>query len=181
MKYLPYENVIYQSKHSPEEILLKIQKVTEPKKLIRMNSFFSSDNNNKHYEGQIEGDTFKINRIIKYSNSFLPRISGFVESNQQGSRIHLKMRLHLFVKIFMCIWFLGVGIGCITFGLQMLKTGSFDPVFVVPFGMLLFGYGLVTGGFKYESIKSKKHLATLFDAEMVESNIEGQSGPIIKY
>lgn len=37
---------------------------------------------------------------------------------------------------------------------------------LIPFAMLVFGYALVTGGFKYESIKSKKDLAQLFEAKI---------------
>jgi len=33
---------------------------------------------------------------------------------------------------------------------------------------LIFGNVLVTGGFKYESIKSKKYLTQLFEAEIEE-------------
>jgi|GEM_PF-3448503 len=50
----------------------------------------------------------------------------------------------------------------------MFNDQNFEPVILIPLGMLVFGYVLVTGGFKYESVKSKKYLAQLFEAEIEE-------------
>lgn len=125
-------------------------------------------NNHKPYEGSINGNSFSITRIIGYRNSFLPRISGEIEKDFDGSRINVKMRLHVVVIVFLFIWFGGVGIGCSAALATGFKFGSqsFEPMSLIPFGMLIFSYALVTGGFKYESIKSKKYLSQLFEAEI---------------
>jgi len=128
--------------------------------------FGSSDH--KPYEGSVNGNSFSITRIIVYRNSFLPRINGIIEKDFNGNKINVKMRLHVFVIVFMFIWFGGIGIGCLAVLATGFKFGSqnFEPMSLIPFGMLIFGYALVTGGFKYESIKSKKYLAQLFEAEI---------------
>lgn len=167
MKYLPFENITYRSKLDADVIIEKLKKEIEPRKTFRMTGVFGNSNH-KPYEGSIEGKTFNISRIIRYQNSFLPKIKGDVNKDINGTRINVKMRLHLFVIIFMFIWFGGVGFGCFTvLSIAFIKK-SFDAIYLLPFGMLLFGYLLVTLGFKYESIKSKKYLSQLFEAEMEE-------------
>jgi hypothetical protein len=164
MKYLPFENITYTTNLSPEEVVERIQGIIEPNKTFRLTGIFGNSNH-KPYEGTINRNSFSIKRIIGYRNSFLPRITGEIVSNFKGTKIEVKMRLHILVLIFMFIWCGGVGLGFITFLTSSINNGTFDSAIIVPFGMLAFGYGLTTGGFKYESIKSKNYLAQLFKAE----------------
>lgn len=167
-KYLPFENIIYRTKLDSEQILMKIGEIIEPKKTFRMTGIFGSSDH-KLYEGSVNGNSFKMTRIIGYRNSFLPRIIGIIEKDFNGTKVNVKMRLHPFVTVFMIIWLGGVGIGCLAALTISSQSQNFEPMTLIPLGMLIFGYVLVTGGFKYESIKSKKYLAELF-----ESNNEGE-------
>ncbi|MFT6502226.1 MAG: hypothetical protein ACJASQ_002352 [Crocinitomicaceae bacterium] len=165
MKYLPFENITYKTKLESEEALNRLGNVIEAKKTFRMTGLFGSVNHNP-YEGSIHGNSFKINRIIGYRNSFLPQITGVIEKDYSGTKIKVKMRLHTFVIVFLIIWVGIVGIACLSFLSMMFTSQDFQPMNLIPFGMLIFVYALVTGGFKYESIKSKKYLAQLFEAEI---------------
>ena len=159
MKYLlPFENITYKTKLSSEETLNKLSEIIEPKKTFRMTGIFGSSNH-KPYEGSIYRNTFNINRIISYRNSFLPRIHGKVEKDFNSTKINVKMRLHTGVIIFMFIWCgLVGGIGCLIAASTFLNSEHFEPAALIPFGMLIFAYAMTTGGFKYESAKSKKDL-----------------------
>lgn len=161
MKYLPFENITYQSKYNTQQILEKVEDILEPKKVFRITGMLGSDH--KPYEGFVSGNSFKMSRIINYQNSFLPTVTGFVEKDYNGTaKINVKMRLHFFVILFLCVWFGGVGIGV----LAALSSQEFSAFSVIPFLMLFFGYALTTGAFKYESLKTKKYLADLFKAEV---------------
>jgi hypothetical protein len=81
------------------------------------------------------------------------------------------MRLQVFAIIFMSFWMGIVGLISITIlivGLsqieQVFKQG-FSPVILIPFGMFIFGYGIMTIGFKSESKNSKRFLASLFNGQ----------------
>ena len=167
MKYLPFENITYQTKLETEEILNRINEIIEPQKTFRMTGIFGCSDH-KPYEGNINGNTFNMTRIIRYRNSFLPRIKGGIVKDFGRTKVNVKMRVHTLVIVFMLIWLGGVGIGCIAVLASGFKFGgqNFEPMTLIPFGMLIFGYALVTGGFKYESLKSKKYLAELFEAEI---------------
>jgi hypothetical protein len=67
-----------------------------------------------------------------------------------------------FVGLF-CLWFLYALISSFT---DPLTTGLF--VALIPGGMFVFGYAMFLGGFKFESIKSKKFFRELFEAREVE-------------
>ncbi|WP_290698807.1 hypothetical protein [Lacinutrix sp.] len=167
MKYLPFENITYKTKLESEEILKRVAGIIEPKKNFRISGLFGG-NNNKPYEGSIGLNSFKINKIIGHQNSFLPRIKGKIVKDFNGTQVNVKMKLSIFVIAFMCVWFGGVIVGCFVGLSSFLDSTSFEPMALIPFGMLIFGYALVTVGFKYESVKSKKYFAELFEARIKE-------------
>ncbi len=151
MKLIPYNRFNIATEKQPEEVLKVIVDNTSEKR-------FFSFRPNKEFNGTIGDDRFYIQRNISYRNSFLPVIEGKVESAEMGSNIDIKMRLHTFVYCFMCIWFIGVGIGCIAVSLNIDKL-SFHAL--IPFGMLIFGLALVNGGFWVEATKQKTRLIEL--------------------
>lgn len=131
----------------------------------RMAAIFAGGKH-KPYKGSVNGSTFVLTRIIKYRNSFLPRIKGHVIKGFDKTEINVKMRSHPIVLLFMLIWCVGVGLGFLAILTSSIRRGTFEPTLLIPLAMLLLGYGITLGGFKYESIKSKKHLAELFEAEI---------------
>ena len=165
MKYLPFENIIYRTELDSEEILQRLNENIEPKKTFRMTKIFG-DNNHKPYEGDISGVSFNITRIISYRNSFMPIIKGNIEKDFNVTKINVKMRLHPLVLAFVLIWCGVIGVACLGILISSVSKGNFDPIALIPFGMILFGYGLTTASFKYESKKSKKYLAQLFEAKI---------------
>ena len=166
MKFLPTENITYKTRLKEEELMRRLSEFIEPEKTFRFGNFRSDYR--KPYEGQINGHTFNIKRIISYRNSFLPRIYGIIERDFDGMTIKVKMRLHIFVIVFLCVWCGGLGLGCIAFLTQAFSKSDFNLATLIPFGMLIFVYALTMGGFKHESNKSKKDLQAIFEADKIE-------------
>jgi hypothetical protein len=166
MKFLPTEDITYKTRLKQDEVIQRLAAITEPEKTFRFGMF--GNGSTKPYEGQIEGYTFSIKRIINYRNSFLPRINGTIENDFDGVTIKVKMRLHIFVIVFLCIWCGGVGLAFLAFLPQMFSNSEFNPATLISFFMLLFAYGLTMGSFKFESKKSKSDLQKIFDAEIIE-------------
>ena len=149
-----------------DEVLKQLLENVEPEKTIRLGLF--KRDSTKPYEGYITRQTFEIKRVIGYRNSFLPRISGILEEDYDGTRIKVKMRLHVLVIVFLCIWCGFVGIACIAIFSNELSSPEFNPLALFPFGMLIFAYLLTMGGFKFESSSSKKDLQSIFEADIIE-------------
>jgi len=117
------------------------------------------------YEGEITGDQFRINRVIGYQNSFLPKIYGRIEATEKGSIVHVVMRLNAFALIFMCLWMLIIGSILLVCLVIVLRSEDQDwSTAAGPTAMLAFGYAITMGGFKYESILSRKDLAKAMKA-----------------
>lgn len=77
------------------------------------------------------------------------------------------MRLHVAVIIFMCIWGGIVGAVGIAFLSQAFGSTDFDPMMLIPLGMLVVFYVVIMLAFKYESKLSTADLQSLFEAEII--------------
>jgi len=77
------------------------------------------------------------------------------------------MTLHPFVIVFIFLWLAIVGYFGFSIIFSVSNKESFDFFNLLPFTMIIFLYAMVMGGFKYESIKSKKYFAELFEAEII--------------
>ena len=158
MKFLPYDRFELETQMDSKAIIEAMKTKIAPRKLFR----FSSDH--APFQGEISSDGFEIIRIIHYRNSFLPVICGKFQPNASGTRIIIKMRLHAFVAFFMCVWFGGVGLGCFVL-LNSVFNGQkiMSLAMLIPFGMLIFGWALVSGGFWFEAKKQKPMLVEMFN------------------
>jgi hypothetical protein len=154
---LPFERHTYISSMPPWELIDHLSDW-----IAHTNGFSFSLIGKSHeqpYEGEITGDQFHINRVIGYRNSFLPKISGRIEATDNGSIVHVSMRLNVFALVFMCLWTLIVG--SILLVCLVIVLGNEDRDWSTaagPAAMLAFGYAITIGGFKYESIQSRKDL-----------------------
>ncbi|HMG81481.1 MAG TPA: hypothetical protein VK559_00465 [Ferruginibacter sp.] len=176
MKYLPFENYTLLTKLSSEEIKKRLAEnlVAKRKGL----SFLSLDNRAiRPYEGEIIEDTFSINRIINYRNSFLPMITGSISKPYGKTEIAIKMRPALFTLIFIAFWLGIVGMVCIAIliigiiKISSIHLSEISPLLLIPFGMFIFGCALSIIPFKIESKKSKEFLQLLFQAEEADVDI----------
>ncbi|WP_338762677.1 hypothetical protein WAF17_18075 [Bernardetia sp. ABR2-2B] len=105
MKYLPYEKVSYTTHLSQEQIAKRLNQITEPKKIFRWKGIFASSNH-ATFEGRVDINSFKINRIMHHKMGFLPLIEGNLQNEELGNKtkIHITMRISNFVLAYLLIW-----------------------------------------------------------------------------
>lgn len=151
MKLIPYEKFQIDSGLSAAEVLQRIKQRTGEKKLFNFRSSLE-------FSGHVNEREFEITKNISYQNSFLPVIEGKIEQISTGARVTISMRLHLAVICFMFIWFSGVSIACIE---VLVHLDRFSMPMLIPFGMLIFGVLIVSGGFWFEASKQKLRLIEL--------------------
>ncbi|WP_212004448.1 hypothetical protein [Chitinophaga sp. HK235] len=168
MKFVPFEDYTLITYLSPEEVKRRLEEKLNLKRRTFSFSFGSQSDPDRPYEGTFQGNKFVIKRIINYRNSFLPEITGVVTHEVVHTAIKIKMTMAVFVYAFLAIWMLLMSV--ILFSVKS-STGEN----IIPLGMLgnipflpqvllcLFVYAVTLGAFKYESIKSKKFLAALFE------------------
>jgi hypothetical protein len=165
MLFAPFERLTIETPLAPEEVHRRLVQVIEPKQMFR---FFSRDH--KPYQGNLNRDRFEVSRIIHYRNSFLPVIKGEIRPGLGGTVVDITMFPHPLVIAFMIIWFGFAGtifaamLSTSLVSLWQSKGGSLMDLagMAIPAGFLLFGYVLMMGGFKFESVKSKAFFQELF-------------------
>lgn len=170
MKYLPFETLTYRTALSPTESFQRLQDHVEPKRTLSVNGFSWPKKPHKDYHGYLSNNSFEITRIIHYRNSFLPTIKGRIESDPNGSIIHITMQPMIFVLLFLGVWCSVAALMFFVLLAQAISSGIFEPWIFIPLGMLLFAYLMTTLAFKHESKRSKEDLARIFEAKLVERN-----------
>ena len=170
MQMIPYERLIIKSSLSADEAQQRLQDHLEPARNFRWGWSKTKD-----YEGRLQDGIFSVRRILRSRNSFQPMIDGEILSEIDGCAVRIRMRPHILVSVFMAIWlgfiallFLGI---LRTLAADFIQTGAlsaspFDLLF--PGALFILGYGLLLGGFKYESRKSKAFFRELFQARQMD-------------
>ncbi|MCR8558897.1 hypothetical protein KXD93_14670 [Mucilaginibacter sp. BJC16-A38] len=169
MTFLPYENFYIITNLKPEAVQQRLEAEISPGDGSFFKFGMSSSSTATYFEGFAVNGTFKFKRVISYRNSFLPQIEGTTEVYPSGSRVHVKMKMYLFVVIFMCLWICPLGLATIWAVVRAIVDKHIEPNNFVPFAMMLFGYGITMGGFKSESIKAKSKLLEMLDGEIGSS------------
>jgi hypothetical protein len=158
---LPYKQLVFESHLSRGAIIRRLRVEVANRRL----GWGIFERRTEKFEGEVSETGFKISRIIRYRNSFLPIVQGQFSPLIKGVRIEVRMRLHVAVLIFSILWLSFVGVSAVTVISQIISTGKFEGGMLIPLGMLLFYYLLVTIGFGIEANKASKLLRDIFEAD----------------
>ncbi|SBW07238.1 conserved hypothetical protein [uncultured Dysgonomonas sp.] len=77
------------------------------------------------------------------------------------------MKLPSYVIIFLGFWFSFIILIGILFPF-LIKENEFGVFSLIPYVMLIMGWALTIGAFKFESIRSKKDLQQIFEATIIK-------------
>ena len=167
MKFIPFEKFTINSKIGEVELNSRLSKEIEPKKSFRIDRF--SNKELKPYEGEIKKNFFKINRIIKYRNPFLPIINGkFITQYGGGSKIEIIMRINYLVFLFMLLFTFAPTLFFLSFSKTSNK--SLIPTVTISIVWFFIGYLFTYFHFNYEREKSKLFLINLFNSVKEKSS-----------
>lgn len=156
----PFERFTITTALPPDIVREKLISVVEPPS---RNIRWGMTKPDKPYQGKISESYFEISRIINYRNSFIPVIKGRIYPDGTGSKIHIEMTMHPFVMVFMGIWLGIVGQGALGMLIAAFSSATFEPAYLIPLGMFVFGILLCAIGFRPEANGSKKFLIDLLE------------------
>lgn len=166
MKIIPSGKVEITSSLSIQEVRDNIsQNICPYRDLV---SRIRNKKNDKTFEGRILNNHFNLQLIINMNNSFLPQISGEIQSVADGTKITADLKVHKFVKVFLIFWLSGVSIAFFTFlfGALLNEMNPFTPL--IPIIMLVFGVGIIHFGFNMEKDNSINALKRIIANEKIE-------------
>ena len=162
--FFPYKKCKICTINSINEVIDIMKRSTSEKTVF---TFLKSKRT--YFEGDVTDNGFKISRVIKYKNSFMPVIIGNIENKNYKTYLNLEMRLNLFAFVFGIIWFSGVIFGFFSFIPNLLSIKSFDKESIsslTPLFMLIFGYLLFTIPFIIESMIATNKIVKLVNGEI---------------
>jgi hypothetical protein len=160
-----YSRCTLQSRLTVPDALNRLSRNVGPRRSRwqKIESVFSGDPKNEPaFEGTITGDHFRIRRVIRYRNSFLPVIVGRVTPDIDGSRIDVVLRVSTPVIIVMTIWLAAAVVGAYTGVSSWL--GTRDARWLLALLLPVFGCGLILGGFIPEKRTAVKLLCDALDS-----------------
>lgn len=161
--FFPYKSLKISTSESLNQVVTVLKNNTSEKSLFSLLKRHRS-----YFEGDVSDIGFKINRVIRYRNSFKPVIIGSYEKNENKVLIKIRMRLKLVVIAFGIVWFSGVFIVFIAFMPDILSIRSINKETIslfIPFFMLVFGYLLFTIPFIIESKLAADKIIELVNGE----------------
>ena len=166
MKLLPYENFYIITKLKPEEVVETLKEVISPDSgyIISARGFLNPTGPNTPFKGYVNYNGFKFKPNAYHNIPFLPQINGSIEPYGEGCRVHVKMRLYVFIMIIMGIMISVAGFFCVKFFPHLISNRHAETD-IIPFFIFLLFYLFVMGGFKFESISSKSFLKELLEDE----------------
>lgn len=104
---------------------------------------------------------------LRYKNSWRPKIKGsIVAESESTSSVHIKISMHIFVKIFTMVWF-GLGL-FITF---LSIFDHFLTGLCILFALFVM-FGIVTGIYSFEENKIIKTFEKIFALQIVKTDAE---------
>ncbi|MDE6845555.1 MAG: hypothetical protein K2J99_07295 [Lachnospiraceae bacterium] len=132
-------------KKCSQDICSILESVTDPR-----GEWFNTDSA-AVFVGKVNSSGFKIVPKPRngYRNSFSPVIEGRITGGKNVAIVDVKMRLHLFARIFLVVWFGGVGYALLAgiLGIMAGKLSEGISFTIVPILLIVFGQGLIRIGF----------------------------------
>ncbi len=147
---IPYQTFEIKTRLGQEAARQKLDEIVEPRKLMR----FGLSRKHNLFEGEIEGTTFKISRIIHYRNSFLPILVGQIQDDLDAATLQITARPHWFIILFWAFFAFSVAAGGFIAG-DPSELWVILPVF-------FFFYAVPTAAFNFELYKAQKMLNEQF-------------------
>lgn len=161
---MPYYRFDIDSPFPPGTVIQRLRALTRemPDPHRSGAGFIGKDRRGENvFVGELGEGGFRLRRDIGHRrNSFLPQIRGHLDALPSGTRVRVRMRLHLFAVLFMAVWLTFVGYGCF----RVLSDGRIQPPAAwIPAGMLVVGVLMPFVFFYPEAIRARRILEGALD------------------
>lgn len=158
---LPWRRFDIDTHLTPEQCTSALEAIVEPRKRMRLPWTRSA----RDFEGEVNGLEFSIQRIIRYSNSFLPVISGTILQGFGATRVRITMSPNRFV---LAVWVFSMTAAATVGGFLLFHGTDRNqpPAAAFASAMLLFGYLVCVIPFAIEAQKARRILTQAFSGTL---------------
>jgi|GEM_PF-2389931 len=158
MKFLPYEELTYESLLQKDEVIKRLATKIDPNPPFLNWKFGKLE---QPFKGTIEGNKFMISKILSNSSKSLPYFFGEITESNEGSKVHIIIRPTNFRLAFSAVFY--TGILCLGLLFIIITGESLWPGVLFPLGVILFSYTVVTISFKFQASFIKDDLMEILN------------------
>lgn len=150
---VPYYQTTLTTHLLPAEVESRINAVTTPRSArTGFAKAFSLRGEDSLFIGEASHGTLRLQRTIRYRNSFVPQIRGRIVQGPVGADLQLRMFIHPFTALFTVVW------------LGILGSSVVAPGADIWLAIMLLGFlAMAVGGFFYEAFKARRILQDLLE------------------
>jgi hypothetical protein len=162
----PFRRLSLETPLAQADVVKRLEENVEPRSIWR----FSAPQ--RDFEGVVSMTAFKIFRIIRRRNSFLPIIIGRVQPRVEGgTRIAVTMRMRWSVSAFVIAWE-SILVALLTVVLLGLHWGGgaypkpqagSPGLYAMLIGLIIFGYCLTAIAFNIEALRARQILIGILE------------------
>jgi hypothetical protein len=122
----------------------------------------------KDFEGFVNEQGFKIQKIIHNRNSFLPVLYGNFVPTEKGTRVDVHLTMDVLIIIFACLWLIGFGGVFLWLARNSITTGKWENNTWYILAGIAFFYLMVVLGFGLYAKTTEEFIIDLFRRYMIE-------------
>ena len=162
--FLPYKRIVISTSLTTENCVSLISAAISPNRTI--NTWFSSSS--KEFEGSVNEQGFKIQKVIHNRNSFLPVLNGKFIQFEKGTKIEVRLSLDTLVLVFTSFWLAGMGGFFLLLVIDSISAGVPNKDMWYPLGAIGFFYFMILVGFGSYAKRTEEFITNLFENYKVE-------------
>ena len=175
----PSESVVFKTGLTGEQVIAKLAESIEAEKPFRFRSLIKPPDYSKHCIRSMRGNSFEIIKPFVHGFASSLTIDGTIHEDRIWTKVYVKMKLDpminkIYIRVFgiVAVVFIAIVLSMIA-GKEHFSFHDFGSVwFLVCFLMFpfifLYHRIVLVQGLKAESLKSKKVLREIFEAEIEE-------------
>jgi hypothetical protein len=162
--FFPYKRIVIPTSLTIEKCVSLVSTAISPYRTI--NTWFSSSS--KEFEGSVNEQGFKIQKVIHNRNSFLPVLNGKFIQFEKGTKIEVRLSLDTLVLVFTSFWLAGMGGVFLLLVIGSISAGAPNKFVWYPLAGIVFFYFMILVGFGSYAKRTEEFIMNLFESYKVE-------------
>ena len=162
LRYLaPFDRFVILSDLAPETVQDRLATAVERKDYTR--TLFTPVRT--PFEGWVDEDGFKVNRVTRYNNASHPIARGRLRAAHDGTCIEVSVRQPWTTLVFNALWFV-LFAGLLITGVMLMSTRAAAVLIVVPLLTIVLASLLTNGLFWFDNDRTRRKLLEVVDGRL---------------
>ena len=161
---IPYKHIRISTALTVEQAVSLISSAISPRRTLSNWSVSTG----KEFEGSVNEQGFKIQKIIHNRNSFLPVLYGKFVPTEMGTKVDIHLTMDRLTIIFVCLWLAASGGAFLLLARGSMTTGKWDNDTWYTLAALTFFYLMMFFGYGLYAKTTEEFVMNLFNSYKIE-------------